>query len=106
MIVKLSLGTIKKSRLVLRGGSIIDWRRLDVASMDECNAILCANGFDPEDELDASYLREIRLATKFALRAVVQILLASVCFDSNLFHAVRAGELDIYTLRLIFNPNK
>jgi hypothetical protein len=44
VIVKLSLGEIEQARLVLRGGSIIDWRRLDVASMDECNAILCANG--------------------------------------------------------------
>ena len=61
MIVKLSLGEIERARLVLRGGSIIDWRRLDVASLEECDAILCANGFDPQGEQDASYLREIRL---------------------------------------------
>jgi hypothetical protein len=54
VIVKLSLGEIEQARLVLRGGSIIDWRRLDVASMDECNAILCANGFDPEDAIRAA----------------------------------------------------
>ena len=46
------------------------------------------------------------MATKFALRAVVQVLLVSICFDSSLFLAVRAGELDISPLRLIFNPDK
>ena len=63
MIVKLSLGDVERARLVLRGGSVLDWRRLNVTSLDECDSILRANGFDPENEEDASRLREIRLSS-------------------------------------------
>lgn len=83
MIVKLSLGEIEQARLVLRGGSIIDWRRLDVASMDECNAILCANGFDPEDDQDASYLREIRLVAIDYLERNVGVAFAPGIIDAQ-----------------------
>lgn len=62
MIIKLSLGEVERARLVLRGGSVLDWRRLDMRSAHECDAIIRANGFDPENEEDASYLREIRLS--------------------------------------------
>jgi len=62
MIVKLSLGELERARLVLRGGSALDWHRLDVRSLNECNAILHANGFDLEDEDDISYLQEVRLS--------------------------------------------
>jgi uncharacterized protein (TIGR04552 family) len=60
MTIKLSLGAIERARLVLRGGSVLDWRRLAVTSLEECSAIIRANGLDPEDEADRLYLREIR----------------------------------------------
>lgn len=41
---------------------MLDWRRLHVKSLDECDAILYASGFDLEDEKDALRLREIRLS--------------------------------------------
>ncbi len=62
MIVKLSLGDIERARLVLRGGSVLDWRRMDAASLDECLAILKVNGFDPEDTDDAAHLQEMQRA--------------------------------------------
>jgi hypothetical protein len=61
VIVKLSLGEIERARLVLRGGSIIYWRRLDVASIEECDTILCDNGFDPQGEQDAACHYDIRI---------------------------------------------
>jgi hypothetical protein len=48
MIVKLTLGDVERARLVLRGGSVLDWRRLNVTSLAEGDAILRVNGFDPE----------------------------------------------------------
>jgi hypothetical protein len=50
MIVKLSLGDVERARLVLRGGSVLDWRRLNVTSLAEGDAILRVNGFDPEKD--------------------------------------------------------
>jgi len=88
VIVKLSLGEIERARLVLRGGSIIDWRRLDVASLEECDAILCANGFDPQGEQDVSYLREIRLIAIDYLERNV-----GVAFSPEIIDAQSASHL-------------
>lgn len=60
MIVRLSPGEVERVRLVLRGGSVLDWRRLNVRSRAECDALLRVNGFDPEGHEDASHLAEIR----------------------------------------------
>lgn len=62
MIVKLSLGDVERARLVLRGGSVLDWRHLNVTSLAEGEAILRVNGFDPENEEDIARLREIHLS--------------------------------------------
>ena len=45
MLKEFNLGEIERVRLVLRGGSAIDWRRLNIASVDECREILRANEF-------------------------------------------------------------
>jgi uncharacterized protein (TIGR04552 family) len=61
MIVRLSPGDLERARLVLRGGSVLDWRRLQVTSIKECDEILRVNGFHPEEPGDASLLRSIHL---------------------------------------------
>jgi uncharacterized protein (TIGR04552 family) len=62
MIVRLTLGEMERAGLVLRGGSVLDWHRLKVASRAECETILRVNGFDPGDALDRARLTEIRLS--------------------------------------------
>jgi len=44
----------------LRGGTVIDWRRLNISSPDDCDAILKANEYHPDDPGDAARLYEIR----------------------------------------------
>lgn len=83
MIVKLSLGEIERARLVLRGGSVIDWRRLDVATLAECDAILFANGFDPQSEQDTAYLREIRLTAADYIERNVGIVFPPVIIEAQ-----------------------
>jgi uncharacterized protein (TIGR04552 family) len=46
-------------RLVLRGGSVVDWRRLWFRDADEVNAFLRLNLFDLEDARDERRLRSI-----------------------------------------------
>jgi uncharacterized protein (TIGR04552 family) len=60
MVKKLTLGELERARLVLRGGAVIDWRRLNISSPDDCDAILNANEYHPDDPGDAARLREIR----------------------------------------------
>jgi uncharacterized protein (TIGR04552 family) len=62
MIVKLSLRDVERARLVLRGGSVLDWRRLNITSLAEGDVIWRVNGFDPENEEDSARLKEIRLS--------------------------------------------
>jgi uncharacterized protein (TIGR04552 family) len=60
MFEKLTLGELEQARLVLRGGTVIDWRRLNMSSSDDCDAILKANEYHPDDPGDAARLYEIR----------------------------------------------
>jgi uncharacterized protein (TIGR04552 family) len=50
---------LEELRLVLRGGSVIDWRRLDFREADEVDAFLRLNLFDLEDPKDEARLRAI-----------------------------------------------
>lgn len=62
MLKKITLGELERSRLVLRGGTVIDWRRLNVSSREDCDAILRANEYHPDDPGDAARLYEIRIS--------------------------------------------
>jgi uncharacterized protein (TIGR04552 family) len=50
---------LERLRLVLRGGSVIDWRRLDFADGEEVDAFLRLNLFDLDDPRDERRLRAI-----------------------------------------------
>ncbi|MCO4773782.1 MAG: TIGR04552 family protein, partial [Deltaproteobacteria bacterium] len=52
----LRLTDIEAVRLVLRGGSPIDWHRLNFSSVDEVDDLLRANLMDPDDERDMARL--------------------------------------------------
>jgi len=60
MFTELSLCDVERVRLILRGGNVIDWRRLNVSSINDCNQLLRVNEFDPENESDAAFLSEIQ----------------------------------------------
>ncbi len=62
----LSLNDLEAIRLILRGGSVIDWRRLNFESRNEIDALLAVNGYligDPQDQERIKYLH--RAATGF-----------------------------------------
>lgn len=54
-----SLGDLEKLRLILRGGSVIDWRRLHFQSRAEVDDYLRLCLFDPTDENDHARLRRL-----------------------------------------------
>lgn len=62
MIAKSTLGEMERAYLVLRGGSVLDWRRLNTTSLGECETILGVNGFDLQDAGDRAHLKEIQLS--------------------------------------------
>ena len=77
MIVRLTLGEMERARLVLQGRSVLDYRRLNVASRAECETILRVNGFDPRDADDRARLNEIRLSAIDYLERTFEFAFAS-----------------------------
>jgi len=76
---QLSLSDVEAVRLVLRGGSPIDWHRLNFQTMSEVDDLLRANLLDPADPRDASRLRYLHrealryLKRNFAFRFPVEV---------------------------------
>ena len=54
-----SLGDLERMRLVLRGGSVIDWRRLHFQAREEVDRYLRLCLFEPDDPFDRSRLQRI-----------------------------------------------
>lgn len=56
----MSLGELENLRLLLRGGSAIDWYRLNFERLDEVDAFTRLHGFDFDDELDRQHIEALR----------------------------------------------
>lgn len=59
MFTELTLGDVERVRLILRGGTVIDWRRLNISSINDCKEMLRVNEIDLDDERDAARLSDI-----------------------------------------------
>ncbi len=58
-VAAMSLGDLETIRLILRGSSIVDWRRLHFADATEVDHFLALNLFDLDDPRDERRLRAI-----------------------------------------------
>lgn len=56
----MSLGELEQVRLLLRGGSVIDWYRLNFERLDEVDAFARLCGFDVYDEQDEATIQALR----------------------------------------------
>src|SRR5437870_3403764 len=54
-----TLGDLERMRLILRGGSVIDWRRLHFQTRDEVDRYLRLCLFEPESPFDRARLQRI-----------------------------------------------
>src|SRR5207248_7551802 len=74
-----SLGDLERMRLVLRGGSVIDWRRLHFQNKEEVDHYLRLCLFDPDDPFDRARLQRILdaavdyLRTSFRYRVAEEV---------------------------------
>jgi uncharacterized protein (TIGR04552 family) len=57
---QVSLGDLEAVRLLLRGGSVVDWHRLDFRDHDEVDRFLRVNEFEPTRERDILRLESLR----------------------------------------------
>ncbi len=58
-IERMGLADLEALRLVLRGGSVIDWRKLDFHALEEVDAFLRLNLFDLEEARDERRLKAV-----------------------------------------------
>src|SRR6266446_6658513 len=74
-----TLGDLERMRLILRGGSVIDWRRLHFQSKEEVDHYLRLCLFDPDDPFDRARLQRILdeavdyLRTSFRYRVAEEV---------------------------------
>jgi uncharacterized protein (TIGR04552 family) len=55
----IGLDDIESVRLILRGGSVVDWHRLNLQTPDSVRRFLNINGYDPDATADNDRLREL-----------------------------------------------
>ncbi len=55
-----SVGDLEAVRLLLRGGSVVDWHRLDLRDAADVERFLRVNEFRPDDERDIARLDQLR----------------------------------------------
>lgn len=56
----MSLAELERVRLILRGGSVVDWYRLQLDTPEEARAFLRLQGGDPDDPDDQARLHSLR----------------------------------------------
>ncbi|OGQ24686.1 MAG: hypothetical protein A2138_01730 [Deltaproteobacteria bacterium RBG_16_71_12] len=62
----MSLAELERVRLILRGGSVVDWYRLLFDSIDQARAFMRLQGGDPDDPADQARLHALReVATRY-----------------------------------------
>jgi uncharacterized protein (TIGR04552 family) len=66
---RMDVAELEALRLLLRGGSVIDWRRLEFASADAVTRFLALNQFDLDDPRDERRIRSILAQAVEYLRA-------------------------------------
>jgi uncharacterized protein (TIGR04552 family) len=59
-LAEASLGDVEALRLLLQGGSVIDWQRLAFSDAAEVDRFLRVNEFDPQRQEDIDRLEELR----------------------------------------------
>jgi uncharacterized protein (TIGR04552 family) len=59
-VEKFRLGDLESIRLVLRGGSVIDWHRLNFGTREEALEFIRAQELDPDDPVDELRMEEVK----------------------------------------------
>jgi uncharacterized protein (TIGR04552 family) len=75
-VAEMEVGDLEALRLILRGGSVVDWRRLHFRSASEVDHFLRLNLYDLSDERDERRLRSVLAQAVDYLRSAFGYLVA------------------------------
>ena len=85
-VSKMGIRELETIRLILRGGSIIDWRRLSYRSRDEVDAFLRQHYFNTDDPSDRAWVRRVLDEAVDYLRTAFDYRVASPVADPVEIH--------------------
>jgi uncharacterized protein (TIGR04552 family) len=83
---KMGLSELETLRLILRGGSVIDWRRLSYRNRDEVEAFLRQHYFKIDDPSDQAWVRRVLEEAVDYLRTAFDYRVASGVADPAEIH--------------------
>lgn len=86
-----TLGDLERMRLILRGGSVIDWRRLHFQSREEVDRYLRLCLFEPDDPFDRGRLQRILDESVGYLRTTFRYAVAE-----EVAHPAQVQDLFLY----------
>jgi uncharacterized protein (TIGR04552 family) len=101
---RLTLGDLEVLRLVLRGDSVVDWRRLHFVNRDEVDRFLRLNLYDPDNPVDEARLRAILRQAVEYLRGTFRYKVAAPVAEPREIHdlfLLASGQLEPRRLRRI-----
>lgn len=85
-IERFGVKELEELRLILRGGSVIDWRRLNFENRDEVDAFLRLCLFRPGEEADDARMREILQEAVDYLRSAFRYRVADAVAEPEEVH--------------------
>jgi uncharacterized protein (TIGR04552 family) len=93
----MGLKELERIRLILRGGSVIEWRRLHFTTWDEVDRFLRLCQIDPTREYDELWVRQVLADAVQYLRKTFDYKVADAVAQPNMIHDLflfASGQID------------
>lgn len=93
----MGLKELERIRLILRGGSIIEWRRLHFKTWDEVDRFLRLSQIDPTNPVDEAWVRSVLADAVAYLRSTFDYRVADPVANPNMIHDLllyASGQID------------
>ncbi|MER2566391.1 MAG: TIGR04552 family protein [Myxococcaceae bacterium] len=96
-VEEMGLKELERIRLVLRGGSVIEWRRLHFTTWDEVDRFLRLAQIDPTQKHDEAWVRQVLADAVEYLRKTFDYKVADAVANPNMIHdlfLLASGQID------------
>ena len=96
-VEEMGLKELERIRLILRGGSIVEWRRMHFATWDEVDRFLRLQQIDPSNETDEAWVRSVLASAVEYLRKTFNYRVADAVANPNMIHDLflfASGHID------------
>ncbi len=96
-VEEMGLKELERIRLILRGGSIIEWRRMHMKTWDEVDRFLRLQQVDPSNAHDEAWVRAVLASAVEYLRKTFNYRVADAVAHPNMIHDLflyASGQID------------